>query len=75
VKGRTRLSEITRPFFLVLAAVVLVALAGCSREGPTFKTSDVTGSSIGAGSLALTDQTGRPRTLAASPLSRSNTTT
>ena len=54
----------SRPFLLALAAVVLVALSACSREGPSFKTSDVTGSAIGGGGLALTDHTGKARTLA-----------
>lgn len=47
-----------------LAMILAVALAaGCSREGPSFKTSDVTGSSF-ARDFSLTDHTGTPRTLA-----------
>jgi protein SCO1/2 len=49
------------------AAAVLVALAltlaGCGRGGPQFQTSDVTGSAMGR-DLALTDHTGKARTLA-----------
>jgi protein SCO1 len=47
-------------FFAIL---LLALLAACSREGPSFKTSDVTGSSFGR-ELALTDHTGKPVTLA-----------
>ena len=52
-----------RPLVVLFAAVLLVALAACSREGPTFKTSDVTGSSLGR-DFTLTDHTGKTRTLA-----------
>lgn len=53
-----------RRVLAVLAAVLALGLAtGCSREGPSFKTSDVTGSSFGR-ELALTDHTGKPRALA-----------
>jgi protein SCO1/2 len=45
----------------VLLACVL-ALAGCGREGPNFRASDVTGSSFGR-ELALTDHNGKARTL------------
>ena len=49
------------------AAIVLVALtlalAGCSPDGPQFKASDVTGAALGR-DFALTDHTGKPRTLA-----------
>ena len=51
-----------RPLVVLFAAVLLVALAACSREGPTFKTSDVTGSSLGR-DFTLTDHTGKTRTL------------
>ena len=48
-------------------AIVLVtlalALAGCGRDGPKFRASDVTGSSFGR-DFALTDHTGKARTLA-----------
>ena len=50
-----------------VAAAVLVAaalaLAGCGREGPAFRGSDVTGSSFGR-EFALTDHNGKARTLA-----------
>jgi protein SCO1 len=46
---------------LVTAAVLL--LAACGAGEPRFKGSDVTGTSLG-GELALTDHTGRARTLA-----------
>jgi protein SCO1/2 len=46
-------------FIVVLA----LALAGCGRGGPQFKTSDVTGSAMGR-ELALTDHNGKARTLA-----------
>ena len=46
----------------MLLAVALV-LAGCGRDGPTFRSSDVTGSSFGR-DFALTDHTGKARTLA-----------
>jgi protein SCO1/2 len=45
------------------ALLCLLLLAGCSREGPNFKGSDVTGASFGR-DFALTDHTGKPRTLA-----------
>ncbi len=45
-------------------AVALVALLlGCSPDAPKFKASDVTGASFGR-DFALTDATGKPRTLA-----------
>ena len=50
----------------VAAALLLafaLALAGCGREGPQFRASDVTGSSFGR-ELALTDHNGKARTLA-----------
>jgi protein SCO1/2 len=47
----------------VVALLLIAAIAGCSREGPKFKASDVTGASFGR-ELALTDHTGKPRTLA-----------
>jgi protein SCO1/2 len=47
---------------VVLLAVAL-ALAGCGRDGPKFRASDVTGSSFGR-DFALTDHTGKARTLA-----------
>jgi protein SCO1/2 len=39
------------------------ALAGCGRDGPKFKSTDVTGADYGK-TLALTDHAGTPRTLA-----------
>ncbi|MCC6194294.1 MAG: SCO family protein [Burkholderiales bacterium] len=54
------MSGLLRAFALLL---LVATLAGCSREGPKFKASDVTGASFGR-ELALTDHTGRPRTLA-----------
>ena len=45
----------------VLLALVLVG--GCSRDGPKFEASDITGASFGR-DFALTDHTGKPRTLA-----------
>ena len=47
---------------IVLIAIAL-AVAGCGREGPNFRSSDVTGSSFGR-DFALTDHTGKARTLA-----------
>jgi protein SCO1/2 len=52
--------------FHVAAAVLLafaLSLAGCGREGPNFRGSDVTGSSFGR-EFALTDHDGKARTLA-----------
>ena len=45
-------------------AVILIAalLAGCSPSGPRFKNTDITGADW-AQDFALTDQTGKPRTL------------
>ena len=62
IAGRT-IRGFTRRVFLLAAVVALGTLSACSREGPSFKTSDVTGSSLG-GDFALTDHTGKPRTLA-----------
>jgi protein SCO1/2 len=47
----------------VLLGLVFAALAGCSASGPSFKNTDVTGADYGK-EFALTDHTGRPRTLA-----------
>ena len=41
----------------------MLALAGCGRDGPQFRSSDVTGSSFGR-DFTLTDHTGKKRTLA-----------
>jgi protein SCO1 len=52
-----------RAVAFVVAACAVALLAGCAPEGPKFKASDVTGSSFGR-DFALTDHTGKPRTLA-----------
>ncbi len=52
-----------RRAFLVGVMALAVGLAACSREGPAFKSSDVTGLDY-ARDFALTDHTGKPRTLA-----------
>jgi len=49
-------------FAVVLIAVAL-AVAGCGRDGPQFRSSDVTGASFGR-DFTLTDHTGKTRTLA-----------
>ena len=49
-----------RPGLLLLAFVF--ALAGCGKSGPSFKASDVTGTSFGRG-FELTAHDGKPRTL------------
>ncbi|MET0682824.1 MAG: SCO family protein, partial [Casimicrobiaceae bacterium] len=46
-----------------LIVALALALAGCGRGGPQFKTSDITGSAMGR-ELALTDHNGKARTLA-----------
>ncbi|HMH17237.1 MAG TPA: SCO family protein [Burkholderiales bacterium] len=43
--------------------MVFAALTGCSASGPSFKNTDITGADYGK-EFALTDHTGRPRTLA-----------
>jgi protein SCO1 len=48
---------------LLVAAFAVALLAGCGPDGPKFKASDITGSSFGR-DFALTDHTGKPRTLA-----------
>lgn len=45
------------------AALLLLVLAACSRDGPKFKASDVTGASFGR-DFTLTDQNGKTRSLA-----------
>jgi protein SCO1/2 len=50
-------------FALALVAAFVLALAGCSREGPQFQASDVTGSAFGR-DFSLVDHNGKPRTLA-----------
>lgn len=54
---------IRRRLAVVLAAVLAASLLGCSPDAPKFKSSDVTGASFGR-DFALTDATGRARTLA-----------
>jgi len=56
-------SPVSRRILVLLAAALLLALSACSREGPSFRTSDVTGSSFGR-DFTLTDHTGKTRTLA-----------
>ncbi|MEO8751695.1 MAG: SCO family protein [Casimicrobiaceae bacterium] len=51
----------TAALVVVLLAVLLAG--GCSRDGPRFQSSDVTGASFGR-DFALTDHNGYPRTLA-----------
>jgi protein SCO1/2 len=45
------------------AALLILALAACSPDGPKFKSSDVTGASFGR-EFSLTDPAGKTRTLA-----------
>lgn len=45
------------------AAALLLAVAACQPAGPKFRSTDITGADYGRG-FALTDHTGRPRTLA-----------
>ena len=55
------MGRIAKAAILLLAAAL--ALGGCSPDTPQFTFSDVTGSGFGR-DFALTDHTGRPRTLA-----------
>jgi protein SCO1/2 len=48
---------------LALAALAVLAVAACGPQGPKFQSSDITGSPFGR-EIALTDHTGKPRTLA-----------
>jgi protein SCO1/2 len=48
---------------LVLLVFIAAAVSGCSKEAPTFKGSDITGTTYGR-DFALTDHNGQPRTLA-----------
>lgn len=52
-----------RAFLVALAACAALALAACGHDAPKFKGSDVTGSAF-ARDFALSDHTGKPRTLA-----------
>ena len=47
----------------IAAALLVLALAACSPDGPKFKSSDVTGASFGR-EFSLTDPSGKTRTLA-----------
>jgi len=47
----------------VVFVVLTLALSGCSGSGPGFKNADITGADYGK-DFALTDHTGKPRTLA-----------
>lgn len=47
----------------VAAMIAAALLPGCSREGPSFRATDITGAALG-GELALSDHNGVPRTLA-----------
>jgi protein SCO1 len=48
---------------VVVAALLALSVAACGQQGPKFMASDITGSPFGR-DLALTDHTGKPRTLA-----------
>jgi protein SCO1 len=48
---------------LVVVLFALVLASGCSRDGPKFQSSDITGAAFGR-DFALTDHNGHPRTLA-----------
>jgi protein SCO1/2 len=50
-------------FMPALLVAFALALAGCGREGPQFRTSDVTGAAFGR-DFALVDHNGKARTLA-----------
>jgi protein SCO1/2 len=49
--------------WLLAVLAIGAALAGCTPDGPKFQSSDVTGANFGR-NFALTDATGKPRTLA-----------
>ena len=57
------LLAVNRGAAALVAVLLTLALFACSPEGPKFKASDVTGASFGR-DFALTDHTGKPRTLA-----------
>jgi protein SCO1 len=48
---------------LIGLAIAVLAMSGCGPAGPVFKNTDVTGADYGK-DFALTDQAGKPRTLA-----------
>jgi len=54
---------VRRAAALVSVVFALLLASGCSRDGPKFEASDITGASFGR-DFALTDHTGKPRTLA-----------
>ncbi len=58
-----RFSPITTCLGRVAAIAAALLLAACAPEKPSFKSVDVTGAEFGR-ELALTDHTGKPRTLA-----------
>ena len=63
VAGRRLSAVMRRAAALLIAACASALLAGCGPDGPKFKASDITGSSFGR-DFALTDHTGKARTLA-----------
>jgi protein SCO1/2 len=58
-----RCSPITTCLDRIVALTAALLLAACAPEKPSFKSVDVTGAEFGR-ELALTDHTGKPRTLA-----------
>ena len=52
-----------RALLAALSGAALLAAAGCERAAPSFRASDITGTSFGR-DFALADHQGRPRTLA-----------
>jgi len=60
---RSLLTTIWRSKPFLLAALLSLALAACSPEGPKFRSTDITGAEFGR-ELALTGHDGKPRTLA-----------
>lgn len=54
---------IGRLFNALALVVAVLALGGCTPSGPTFRNVDITGADYGK-DFALTDHTGKPRTLA-----------
>ncbi len=49
--------------YILIAVLAAIAIAGCGSDRGKFRSSDVTGASFGR-DFALTDHTGKPRTLA-----------
>ena len=54
---------IGRLFSALVLIVIALVIGGCTPSGPTFRNVDITGADYGK-DFALTDHTGRPRTLA-----------